>query len=217
MSLLETLPACGGPAVKRIEIFVPDAETGKIADCYASVFACGEHAETVQSAATDAKLIPYLIGQGEGRCGDGMDYTVRPSRRLVAPRPGPSARDAKKKRRKKKATEKADKPVWWKHKPCPPWCANYHDASDGPADRFHLTRYELVQQIPLSQLDPKPSGGEWLPQMLMVDIEQHVDAVEPVVKVAIDEGRALFVLTLSEVEQVREALRQVTALARGAA
>lgn len=85
---LPPLPACGAPAVRRIEIYAP--KDGRAhGDLIASYYACGEHRRPALDALGAAKLTPYPVPQpgpmGSKRCGDGFDFTSRPAHALTAP------------------------------------------------------------------------------------------------------------------------------------
>ncbi|WP_161557930.1 hypothetical protein [Micromonospora sicca] len=66
------------------------------------------------------------------------------------------------------------------------------------------------------------TAGEWCrdqdyrPQQLEVDLEQHADAVEPVVKFVIEGATAVLRLTLDEAEQMRTVVGRVVAMAHDA-
>ncbi|WP_238424807.1 DUF6907 domain-containing protein [Micromonospora parastrephiae] len=107
---------------------------------------------------------------------------------------------------------------YWLKRACPSWCIAPHSDGDDLDDRFHWS--DDSPPVLLSLHNPVSTAGEscndqaYRPQRLEVDLEQHADAVEPVVKFVIEGATAALRLTLDEAEQVRTAVGRVVAAAR---
>ncbi|PWR12139.1 hypothetical protein DKT69_24895 [Micromonospora sicca] len=109
---------------------------------------------------------------------------------------------------------------YWLKRACPPWCNATHLDGDHLDDRIHWP--DDSPPVLLSLHNSVSTAGEscrdqaYRPQRLEVDLEQHADAVEPVVKFVIEGATAALRLTLDEAEQVQMAVGQVVAMARDA-
>ncbi|MER7167856.1 hypothetical protein ABT336_17520 [Micromonospora sp. NPDC000207] len=107
---------------------------------------------------------------------------------------------------------------YWLKRPRPSWCIAEHADGDHIEDRLHLP--DDWTPVLLSLHDPVRTAGEscahqaYRPRQLEIDLEQHADAVEPVVKFVIEGATAVLRLTLDEAEQVRTAIGQVATTAR---
>ncbi|TDB89808.1 hypothetical protein E1091_14535 [Micromonospora fluostatini] len=112
---------------------------------------------------------------------------------------------------------RARRPYWLK-RPCPPWCIATHEDADDIEDRIHWP--DESPPVLLSLHSSVRTAGEscahqaYRPRQLEIDLEQHVDAVEPVVKFVIEGAAAVLRLTLDEAEEVRTAIGQVATVAR---
>jgi hypothetical protein len=113
--------------------------------------------------------------------------------------------------------EQTHRPYWLK-RACPSWCTATHLDGDHPDDRLHWP--DDSPPVLLSLHNPVSTAGEscrdqaYRPQRLEVDLEQHADAVDPVVKFVIEGATAVLRLTLDEAEQVRTAVDRVLGMAR---
>jgi hypothetical protein len=109
---------------------------------------------------------------------------------------------------------------YWLKRACPAWCVATHEEGDHLEDRFHYPDDSppvlLALHSAVSTAGESCSGQAYRPQGLVVDLEQHADAVEPVVKFVIEGAAAVLSLTLDEAEQVRTAVGRVVAMARDA-
>jgi hypothetical protein len=109
------------------------------------------------------------------------------------------------------------RPYWLKRE-CPSWCITTHLDGDDLDDRLHWP--DDSPPVLLSLHNSVSTAGEscrdqaYRPQRLEVDMEQHADAFEPVVKFVIEGATAVLRLTLDEAEQVRTAVGRVVAMAR---
>ncbi|MEU9509323.1 hypothetical protein AB0D32_23930 [Micromonospora sp. NPDC048170] len=107
---------------------------------------------------------------------------------------------------------------YWLKRACPSWCIATHLDGDDLDDRLHWP--DDSPPVLLSLHNSVSTAGEsfvdqaYRPQRLEVDLEQHADAVEPVVKFVIEGATAVLRLTLDEAEQVRTAVGRVVAMAR---
>ncbi|MFY1673191.1 DUF6907 domain-containing protein [Plantactinospora sp. WMMB334] len=107
---------------------------------------------------------------------------------------------------------------YWLKRACPSWCIANHRDGDDIEDRLHWP--DDSPPVLLSLHNSVSTAGEscgdqaYRPQRLEVDMEQRVDAFEPVVKLVIEGATAVLRLTLDEAEQVRTAIGRVVAMAR---
>ncbi|MFI6132755.1 DUF6907 domain-containing protein [Micromonospora sp. NPDC051141] len=109
---------------------------------------------------------------------------------------------------------------YWLRRACPSWCVATHQDGDHLEDRIHWPDDSppvlLSLHSSVSTAGESCSDGTYRPPGLEVDLEQHTDAVEPVVKFVIEGATAALRLTLDEAEQVRTAVGRVVAMARDA-
>ncbi|WFE51237.1 hypothetical protein [Micromonospora sp. WMMD1155] len=107
---------------------------------------------------------------------------------------------------------------YWLRRACPSWCVATHQDGDHLEDRIHWPDDSppvlLSLHSSVSTAGESCSDGTYRPPGLEVDLEQHADAVEPVVKFVIEGATAALRLTLDEAEQVRTAVGRVVAMAR---
>ncbi|TWJ25269.1 hypothetical protein JD76_05432 [Micromonospora endolithica] len=109
---------------------------------------------------------------------------------------------------------------YWLKRACPSWCNATHLDGDDLEDRLHWP--DDSPPVLLSLHDAVSTAGEsgrgqaYRPQQLEIDLEQHADAVEPVVKFVIEGATAALRLTLDEAEQVRTAVDRVVTMAHDA-
>ncbi|MDG4761434.1 hypothetical protein [Micromonospora sp. WMMD710] len=107
---------------------------------------------------------------------------------------------------------------YWLRRACPSWCVATHQDGDYLEDRIHWPDESppvlLSLHSSVSTAGESCSDGTYRPPGLEVDLEQHADAVEPVVKFVIEGATAALRLTLDEAEQVRTAVGRVVAMAR---
>ncbi|MBB5110451.1 hypothetical protein FHU28_000290 [Micromonospora echinospora] len=107
---------------------------------------------------------------------------------------------------------------YWLRRACPSWCVATHQDGDHLEDRIHWPDDSPPMLLSLhssvSTAGESCSDGTYRPPGLEVDLEQHADAVEPVVKFVIEGATAALRLTLDEAEQVRTAVGRVVAMAR---
>ena len=115
--------------------------------------------------------------------------------------------------------QQTHRPYWLK-RACPSWCNATHLDGDDLEDRLHWP--DDSPPVLLSLHSSVSTAGEsdrnqaYRPQRLEVDMEQHADAVDPVVTFAIEGATAVLRLTLDEAEQVQTAIGRVVAMARDA-
>lgn len=88
MSILPPLPACGLPAVRRIEIYAP--RDGRAhGDLIASYYTCPAHETETVKTLDEAKLTPWRVPTPgpltAKRCGDGVNFADRPMTFFTAP------------------------------------------------------------------------------------------------------------------------------------
>ncbi len=106
---------------------------------------------------------------------------------------------------------------YWLKRACPSWCVATHEDGDHPEDRIHWPDDSppvlLSLHTSVSAAGESCSDQAYRPQQLEVDLEQHADAVEPVVKFVIEGATAVLRLTLDEAEQVGAAVGRVVAMA----
>ncbi|MBO4207559.1 hypothetical protein [Micromonospora echinofusca] len=109
---------------------------------------------------------------------------------------------------------------YWMKRACPSWCNATHLDGDHLDDRLHWP--DDSPPVLLSLHDAVSTAGEsccgqaYRPPQLEIDLEQHADAVEPVVKFVIEGATAVLRLTLDEAEQVRTAVDRVVTMANNA-
>ncbi|WP_132404912.1 hypothetical protein [Micromonospora sp. KC207] len=107
---------------------------------------------------------------------------------------------------------------YWLRRACPSWCIATHQDGDHLEDRIHWPEESppvlLSLHTLVSTAGESRSGEAYRPPGLEVGLEQHADAVEPVLKFVIEGATAALRLTLDEAEQVRTAVGRVVAMAR---
>lgn len=109
---------------------------------------------------------------------------------------------------------------YWLKRACPSWCNATHLDGDHLDDRLHWP--DDTPPVLLSLHDAVSTAGEscrgqaYRPPQLEIDLEQHADAVEPVVKFVVEGATAVLRLTLDEAEQVRTAVDRVVTMAHDA-
>jgi hypothetical protein len=119
-------------------------------------------------------------------------------------------------------SKRTKKLPFWQHTPCPAWCIGGHGDTDGPVERFHLSRWDRRVTLELHSPDVVRHDGETVcePAELSVVLRQPYRESEPTVNVAPEMIRADLPdldLTLVEARKLGRALLRAVEIAEDGA